>query len=261
MLSSHHRSVYGMDNTTWIPYTPALPLINTSNVGITPSVIGLTCVSCSLSIIGAILIFVAYCTCDCCRRGEETRRLLLYLTVSDLFVACANLAGTVRYVLVYNIDHITFYCSVGCDEFCIVQSFITSTASMWSFFWMTTIAIHLFIALVFCREGQHPCSIKIFTHIVCWLIPCKYIYKFCAKKKTHFIHFFLFSKIHWQYMWQSRNVVVLWVSIFYDVFGFFLKKLLMDLIVCARGMVLNAAFNNNSAIYLGGQFYYWRKQE
>ena len=56
-------------------------------------------------------------------------------------------------------------------------------------------------------------------------------------------------------------MVVLWVSIFYDVFGFFLKKLLMDLIVCAKGMVLNAAFNNNSAIYLGGQFYYWRKQE
>jgi len=35
----------------------------------------------------------------------------------------------------------------------------------------------------------------------------------------------------------------------------------MDLIVCARGMVLNAAFNNNSAIYPDGQFYYWRKQE
>jgi len=178
-----------MDNTTWIPYPPALALVNTSNVGITQLDIGLTCVSCSLSIIGAILIFVAYCTCDCCRRSEETQRMLLYLTVSDLFVACANLAGTVRYGLLYTTDHITFYCSVGCDDFCIVQSFITSTASMWSFFWTTIIAIHLFVALVFCRQGQHPWSIKIFTHIVCWLIPCKYIYKIFSKKKTRFYSF------------------------------------------------------------------------
>lgn len=218
--SSHHRSVYAMDNTTRIHIQPALALINTSNVGINQLDIGITCVSCSLSIIGAILIFVAYCTCDCCRRSEETQRLLLYLTVSDLIVAFGNLAGTVRYMIVYTTytDHITFYCSVGCDDFCIVQSFITSTAAMWSYFWTTTIAIHLFIALVFCRQGQHPWSLKIFTLIACWLIPCKYIYKFCAKKKKEdFIQFFLFTKIHWQYMWQSRNGVVLWVSFCYDV--------------------------------------------
>lgn len=183
-----------MANTTWITESPALALVNTSNVGINQLDIGLTCVSCSLSIIGAILIFVAYCTCDCCRRSDETQRLLLYLTVSDLFVACGNLAGTVRYVLVYTSDHITFYCSVGCDDFCIVQSFITSTASMWSFFWTTTIAIHLFVALVFCRERQHPWPLKIFTHIVCWLIPCKYIYKFQRRKKTRFDSFLSFQQ-------------------------------------------------------------------
>lgn len=182
--SSHHRSVYAMDNTTRIPIQPALALINTSNVGINQLDIGITCVSCSLSIIGAILIFVAYCTCDCCRRSEETQRLLLYLTVSDLIVAFGNLAGTVRYVIVYTTytDHITFYCSVGCDDFCIVQSFITSTAAMWSYFWTTTIAIHLFIALVFCRQGQHPWSLKIFTLIACWLIPLSITITAASKK-------------------------------------------------------------------------------
>lgn len=133
--------------------------------------IALTCISSTLSIFGAILIFITYCTCRCRGPGKETTRLLLCLTVSDLLVAIGNLAGTVRYLVVYTNHNVTVQCGKKCDIVCIAQSFVSTTASMWSFFWTTTIAVHLCIALIFCRHGSHPWPIKILTHTGCWFIP------------------------------------------------------------------------------------------
>ena len=149
--------------------TPSLILPNP----LAPIDIGLTCAASSLSIVGAILIFTAYCSVNTFRPENETRRLLLYLTISDLLVACGNLMGTLRYVAEYHNQPVIPADMNTKDMICVVQSFITTTANMWSFFWTTAIAIHLVVALIYCRDRNYPITIKVLCHVVGWFVPCK----------------------------------------------------------------------------------------
>lgn len=158
-----------MENTTTSDLTTVASLVNSTVNPITTVDIALTFVSSSLSIFGAIIVFTAFCAVNPFRPENETRRLLLYLTFSDWLVALGIFIGTVRYLREYR-DGIHITCPESCNV-CVVQSFVTTVANMWSYFWNTTIAIHLFIALVYCRHGTHPWTIKIFTHTICWFVP------------------------------------------------------------------------------------------
>ncbi|XP_071125873.1 G-protein coupled receptor 157-like [Mytilus edulis] len=171
-------------STPFANYTTMIITNLTSTVGPIPVIpatykpieggdIALTLIASTLSIFGAILIFVAYCVTDSFRPENETRRLLIYLTVSDLLVAFGNFGGTIRYKAVFGDKEFSLNCTMDtqCDLFCVVQSFVCATASMWSFFWNTVIAIHICVALVYCRHGSWPWKMKIFTHSVCWLVP------------------------------------------------------------------------------------------
>ncbi|XP_063409377.1 G-protein coupled receptor 157-like [Mytilus trossulus] len=142
--------------------------------------ISLTIIACTLSFLGSIFIFTAYCVVDSLRPENETRRLLIYLTVSDLVVAIGNFIGTIRFIAIYGRTPIysisarlyTFSDEeLVSDNVCVVQSFIRTTGSMWSFCWNTAIAIHLCVALVYCRHGTWSWKVKIFCHSVCWILP------------------------------------------------------------------------------------------
>ncbi|VDH91429.1 G protein-coupled receptor 157 [Mytilus galloprovincialis] len=139
--------------------TTILPIANeTDNINLLSvfaADITLTIIACTLSFLGSAFIFSAYCVVDSLRPENETRRLLLYLTVSDLVVAIGNFIGTIRFIIIY--DNKPFYANSGeelaSDSVCVVQSFISATGSMWSFCWNTAIAIHLCVALVYCKNG------------------------------------------------------------------------------------------------------------
>ncbi|VDI64674.1 Hypothetical predicted protein [Mytilus galloprovincialis] len=162
-------------NTTILPIANETDNINLLSVFAAD--ITLTIIACTLSFLGSAFIFSAYCVVDSLRPENETRRLLLYLTVSDLVVAIGNFIGTIRFIIIY--DNKPFYANSGeelaSDSVCVVQSFISATGSMWSFCWNTAIAIHLCVALVYCKNGTWSWKVKIFCHSVCWLLPRKYI--------------------------------------------------------------------------------------
>lgn len=170
-----------------------IPVIPASYKPIEGGDIALTLIASTLSIFGAILIFVAYCVTDSFRPENETRRLLIYLTVSDLLVAFGNFGGTIRYKAVFGDKEFSLNCTMDtqCDLFCVVQSFVCATASMWSFFWNTAIAIHICVALVYCRHGSWPWKMKIFTHSVCWLVPCRYCLYMSTKKIRYTVQNFI----------------------------------------------------------------------
>ncbi|XP_052083083.1 G-protein coupled receptor 157-like isoform X3 [Mytilus californianus] len=157
--------------------TTRMPIFNDTDhinlLSVFAADITLTIIACTLSFLGSAFIFCAYCVVDSLRPENETRRLLLYLTVSDLFVAIGNFIGTIRFIGIY--DSKPLYANFGeefaSDNVCIVQSFISATGSMWSFCWNTAIAIHLWVALVYCRNGTWSWKVKIFCHSVCWLLP------------------------------------------------------------------------------------------
>ncbi|CAG2238175.1 GPR157 [Mytilus edulis] len=102
-----------------------------------------------------------------------------------------------------------------CDLFCVVQSFVCATASMWSFFWNTVIAIHICVALVYCRHGSWPWKMKIFTHSVCWLVPLSITIAAVrmsendVKRRRHNIRHF--SEVSERLRAEDENYLYLWL--------------------------------------------------
>jgi hypothetical protein len=64
-------------------------------------------------------------------------RLLKYLTIADLLTAFGNFLGVAKRQLSVHVDGDQSY-----EVLCIVQSFITTTASLWMFYWMMAISIY-----------------------------------------------------------------------------------------------------------------------
>lgn len=110
----------------------------------------------SLSAFGSVAIIVTYFLWRDLQ--TTTRRILVYISVGDFFATYSALV-------------IFWKKQFNSDEFsCKLQSFVTSTAIMWSFFWTTSLAIYLYIALV---KKRHDISEKLMVkfHVINWLLP------------------------------------------------------------------------------------------
>ncbi|XP_062594340.1 G-protein coupled receptor 157-like [Saccostrea cucullata] len=111
-MSTSGFSTTAMTNsecTTMDLTTPVYTTISQNNIKVVylpSSVLICTYVSCSLSILGAIIIFVTYCTVQ--EAKNQTRRLLIYLTIADfkftipvvitLVAAFKNVLGEDQYI-------------------------------------------------------------------------------------------------------------------------------------------------------------------
>ena len=110
----------------------------------------------SLSAFGSVAIIVTYFLWRDLQ--TTTRRILVYISIGDFFATYPSLVifWTRQY------EHNNFSCKL--------QSFVTSTAIMWSFFWTTSLAIYLYVALV---RKRHDISEKLMLifHVVNWGLP------------------------------------------------------------------------------------------
>ncbi|XP_076085080.1 G-protein coupled receptor 157-like [Mytilus galloprovincialis] len=151
---------------------------------ITDADIVITITTTVLSIIGSIwLIFVN--GRKWIRNGhlKETRKLLIYLTISDFFIAIGNFSGAVRYIKSDDSNSFkVLKCNSERDVGCIIQSFITTLGSLWSFFWTTVIAFHLLVTyeeamkvpekLKKVQEKKGGCIFRVrLLYHFSWLIP------------------------------------------------------------------------------------------
>ena len=109
---------------------------------------------------------------------EETRTLLVCLTIADLFIAIGNLVGAIRFIFsTDNVPGIVLACHDQSETGCVVQSVVTTLFSMSSFFWTTFIAFNLWWTYedYFSSEGttNQPIVNKrtIIYHLISWGIP------------------------------------------------------------------------------------------
>ena len=110
----------------------------------------------SLSAFGSVAIIVTYFLWRDLQ--TTTRRILVYISIGDFFATYSSLV----IFLTKGYDKNTFACKF--------QSFVTSTAIMWSFFWTTSLAIYLYIALVKKRLDISEKLMVIF-HVINWCLP------------------------------------------------------------------------------------------
>lgn len=159
-------------------FTTTFPLENITSsfndIELPTSILVCTYVSCSLSICGAITIFVTYCTVP--QAKNQTRRLLLYLTIADLLTSSGNLLGAIRYSVKHRHhrlltdEDILEHCHHP-GNICTVQSLITTFSSLASFSWTIIIGLHILLTLVYQSEWCMTTISKVLAHCVSWGLP------------------------------------------------------------------------------------------
>ena len=142
----------------------------------------LTFIGSSLSIIGALVLFITFYLWR--KRGniiDEPRKYLLFLTVADLFNAIGYLWGVARFMRSEdNRDEHVMACHTVQEPGCIAQSFVTTLFSMSSFFWTTLIAFHLFWNYGDITRHTVSRTQNVVYHVAAWGIPRKYLIRMCA---------------------------------------------------------------------------------
>lgn len=114
----------------------------------------LTTVSASLSLLGTSFIIGTFIAWKDFR--STSRRILVYISISDFFIAGGNLFGVWQ-----RRDD-----STVCES----QSFVTTCASLCSFFWTTFLAIFMYTVVVKKQANKAGTMLK-FYHIIGWGVP------------------------------------------------------------------------------------------
>ncbi|KAF4096713.1 G-protein coupled receptor 157 [Onychostoma macrolepis] len=111
--------------------------------------------SCVLSFFGSLLIICTYAIWHDLR--TTPRKLLVYLSVTDLLSALSYFYGVLR-----------SFASESGD--CIAQGAISTFANTSSFFWTVAIAIYLYVFIVKSSQRQAD-NLVLYFHLISWGIP------------------------------------------------------------------------------------------
>lgn len=114
----------------------------------------LTTIAASLSLLGASIIIGTFIVWKDFR--STSRRILVYISIGDFFIAGGNLFGVWQ--------------PRDDSTVCRSQSFVTTCASLWSFFWTTFLAIFMYTVVVKKKTNKAETMLK-FYHFIGWGVP------------------------------------------------------------------------------------------
>lgn len=117
----------------------------------------LLAMSTGLSGVGCLTILITYGLYKDIRTAS--RHIIICLSIADLVTVLANCSG------------LAIQPSTENDTFCIIQSFIGSTAILCSFLWTIMLAVYLYVALVCESQRLAKRMIWPWFHILCWSVP------------------------------------------------------------------------------------------
>ena len=137
---------------------------------------GALCIaSSSLSIVGALTLFVCYLQMKSGSQAVTSRTLVMCIAFSDFFTAAGYLVmasfyansgvlGETQNLATVFANHSTLV------RLCAGQSFVTTTSSMWSFWWTAILAFHLNLGFVWHKWAW--CRRLLPLYCTCaWTIP------------------------------------------------------------------------------------------
>jgi hypothetical protein len=168
----------------------------------------------SLSAFGSVAIIVTYFLWRDLQ--TTTRRILVYISIGDFFATYPSL------VIFWTKDYVE-------DGFpCKFQSFVTSTAIMWSFFWTTSLAIYLYIALV---KKRHDISEKLMLsfHVVNWCLPTFLVAAAWYKSQLGYTKNRATAGWCWILTGNNHGKAVIWMLVcgkFWEIISYFVNGFL-----------------------------------
>ena len=151
-------------------------------------------ISCSLSVVGSLLIFISYFALKGIRNVAQ--KIITALAVADLFTALGYiLAGW---------NTLANSSSEKCPTFkdvCQVQSFITSWSSLSSFGWSCALALHFYLLL---KVKQKSWLAKLFywENLFLWLSPLVVLVPLLV---TNWLGYSLMAVSNWCFIRSNNN--------------------------------------------------------
>ena len=133
--------------------------------GVGPSVVAI--VSCSLSVLGSLLIIYTYARWKDLRTGS--RSIVTFLAIADLVTASGYIVGSANYIRHFREDGNTQQCATF-NTVCQIQSFVTTTSSLCSFAWTSILAIYLYMVIVKTKIHLANKLIPLY-HVIAWSLP------------------------------------------------------------------------------------------
>ncbi|XP_066912698.1 G-protein coupled receptor 157-like [Clytia hemisphaerica] len=126
-------------------------------------------ISSSISIVCSFLILTTFA---CLREVQTlTRQIIICMTIADLLTALANLIGAmVIHGQFHTVSSKTVIEDDGFLSWCTIQSFVSSTSSLWSFLWTMVLSIALHYVIVK-EKVDRIIKVLPWLHVLCWLLP------------------------------------------------------------------------------------------
>lgn len=154
------------------------------SIGPIPSYVSL--ISSSFSCLGSILIFLAFLMLPEIRTGAQ--KLITLLSIADFFTAFGYFIAAINFLQHYKplgrpMDDCGAFISV-----CKVQSFITTTSSMCSFFWTVILAAYFHMVIVN-KQTVFNKYLFAFSNLIAWGVPLIITIPLLVKGKLGFSPF------------------------------------------------------------------------
>lgn len=119
--------------------------------------------SCTLSILGSLLIFIAYFALKGIRNVAQ--KIITLLALADFFTAVGYLMADWNFLA----NNDTSKCS-RFKTVCEIQSFVTTWSSMCSFGWTCALALH-FLLMLSAKRKSRLATLLVCENVVIWVFP------------------------------------------------------------------------------------------
>ena len=129
-------------------------------------------ITCSLSMLGALLIIFSYVFFKSMR--SKAREILVHISIMDFLVAASNLTGAaVNFDKFYNCTKGTDSCSsypASVDYWCKTQAFFAIYCTLGSVLWTISLSVYLYFFVV--HHGTKTAKYSLyFSYLFCYLLP------------------------------------------------------------------------------------------
>lgn len=167
-----------------------------------------------LSMLGTIFIIVTYAKWVTIQ--TSSRRILLYISVSDFFLALGNFVGIF----------------IKCEIVCLVQSIVVTFSSLSSFFWTVFMAVYLYYGCSRKKVISRQALFCVF-YILGWGVPFVITALAAVMAKLGYNADIVTSGWCWVSVEMSWNEMIIWMLVtgkFWEILAYFIITVLYILI-------------------------------
>ena len=216
------------------------------DIGNAPSYV--TIISCTLSVLGSVLIILTFLVLKDMRTGSQ--KIVTLLAIADLISAVGYIIGAANYLHHHRTDG-TSSKSQDCgsfDKICMGQATVTTYSSLVSFLWTVILAFYFFLIIVF-KRVKVASQLMILYNVIAWGAPLLIVVPLLGFKKLGYAHY---AASNWCYVrgnphspldhdWEAI-LLILVAGKFWEILSYIVVTVLYAVIIAFMSKVKVGGF-------------------